>query len=528
MQFREVLSVLSKSSPYAVSTERDESISVHLDAIKNYLYIETDIENDFKKLLASLSPSDKKIIFLCGSSGDGKSEILTRYSKKFGNKADFHLDATHSFHPDASAIDTLNELFTKFEENSRPLVVGINTGMLGNYSEDGAVESIKHSIKAFLNKEPFNSNHTFLDFESYPKFKLKAKGHSSDFVKALLQRITANEDNIIRQFYDKELGLAKPDKRLCSNYKLLSIPEVQDIIVDILFKARFMKDQFLTARSLLDFIFNLLAGPNYLFDNLFLGNDNELALKILDFDPANIRSKKLDKFILARSLGLPDSNFEKYLQFISSELGIRRGQKPESYLRLFYILRKAELGENYHAQFKNDFAEHLIDKYSEIWNLHYKYDGDLEIKRQIRLFYRDLVLAAIHKYNNRNAPELEKGQFLISSHNDYQVASDIEISADLVSIQNHNDSNASHFTAYLKIGNKSVDIPININLVGLMEKIVQGYRPNKHDKNTVVLLDELIDEIADIAADSNTLFILKGKKRIKVKYADDEFQVSGV
>ena len=113
--------------------------------------------------------------------------------------------------------------------------------------------------------------------------------------------------------------------------KLLSIPEVQDVIIDILFKARLMRDQFLTARALLDFIFNLLAGPNYLFDNLFLGSDNELSLKILDFDPANTRSKQLDKFILARSLGLPDKAFDDYLKFISSTLGIRRGQKPESY-----------------------------------------------------------------------------------------------------------------------------------------------------------------------------------------------------
>ncbi len=528
MQLREALSVLSKSSPYAVSTERDESISAHLDAVKSYLYIETDIESDFKKSLTSLSPSDKKIIFLCGSSGDGKSEILTRYSKEFSKRADFHLDATHSFHPDTSAIDTLNELFEGFEQNSRPLVVGINTGMLGNYSEEGTVETIKYSIKAFLSKKSYESNHTFLDFESYPKFKLKAEGHSSEFAKALLERITSSEDNIIRQFYDKEHDLANPDKRLCANYKLLSIPEVQDVIIDILFKARLMRDQFLTARALLDCIFNLLAGPNYLFDNLFLGSDNELALKILDFDPANTRSKQLDKFILARSLGLPDKDFDKYLQFISSELGVRRGQKPESYLRLFYILRKSQLGENYHTQFKNDFAERLIDKYSEIWNLHFKYEGDTEIKKRILHFYRDVMIAAIHKYNNRNAPELEKGQFLISSHNNYQVASDIEISADLVSIQNHQESNASYFTAYLKIGDKSVDIPVNINLVGLMEKIVEGYRPNKHDKNTVVLLDELIDEISDIAADSNTLLILKGKKRMKVKSADDEFQVSGV
>ena len=86
---REVLSVLSKSSPYAVTTERDESISVHLDEVKDYLYIKTDIESDFKKALTSLSSSDKRIIFLCGSSGDGKSEVLTKYCHKFRNRANF-------------------------------------------------------------------------------------------------------------------------------------------------------------------------------------------------------------------------------------------------------------------------------------------------------------------------------------------------------------------------------------------------------------------------------------------------------
>lgn len=93
MELLDALSLLSKSSPYAVSTERSKD-DVRLSTYKNYIYIETPIEEDFRKALFQSKQGD--IVFLCGSSGDGKSEILTRYSKKYQVTKDFHLDATHS------------------------------------------------------------------------------------------------------------------------------------------------------------------------------------------------------------------------------------------------------------------------------------------------------------------------------------------------------------------------------------------------------------------------------------------------
>ncbi len=109
---REVLSVLSKSSPYAVSTDRAETVSVALDEVKQYLYI----KQDFLKALSSLSSNEKKIIFLFGSRGDGKSEILTKYCHKFSNRANFYLDKTHSFKPNDSAIQTLDKVSQDFSE----------------------------------------------------------------------------------------------------------------------------------------------------------------------------------------------------------------------------------------------------------------------------------------------------------------------------------------------------------------------------------------------------------------------------
>jgi DNA phosphorothioation-dependent restriction protein DptF len=535
MKLIQALSVLSKSSPYAVSTERLDSISSDLDDIKNYLYITTDIEIDFKTHLTSLSPNDKKIIFLSGSSGDGKSEILTRYSHSFSKRAKFHLDATHSFDPNANAIQTLNELFEEFEAGSHPLVIGINVGMLGNYAQEGTCLPIKDSIKAFLENNKHSINHIFLNFEGYSKFQLNEDGHSSDFAMRILGKITAADDNIIRQYFDKELASQSPDRKLCANYRLLSIPEVQERLIDVLFKARLMKDQFLTARTLLDFIHTLLVGngnsSEYLFDNLFEESDNELSSKIIEFDPANQRTNAIDKFVLSYSLGLPDEEFEKYTAFLSSELGIRKPSKPKpySYLRLFYLLKDMELGNNYHSKFYNDFSESLIDRYSNIWNLHNNFEGDSSTKLSLRAFYRDTVVTAIHKYNNRNATNLDKGQFLISEHNKYQVVTEVELKPDLEAIKSNNESKPFFFIAHLKLNEKPFAVPININLLKLMEDIVKGYRPNKHDKNTVVLLDELVDQISEIAANSNTLVIVKGNKRFTVKNIDDEdIEVSGV
>jgi DNA phosphorothioation-dependent restriction protein DptF len=535
MDLRQALSVLSKSSPYAVSTERLDLISTELDNIKNYLYITTDIETDFKAQLTSLSPTDKKIIFLCGSSGDGKSEILTRYSQDFSKRATFHLDATHSFDPNVNAIQTLNKLFEEFEAGSHPLVIGINVGMLGNYAQEGDCLPIKNSIKAFLENQKHSINHIFLNFESYTKFQLNEDGHSSDFAMRILGKITAMDDNIIRQYFDKELASQSPDRKLCANYRLLSIPEVQERLIDVLFKARLMKDQFLTARTLLDFIHTLLVGngndSEYLFDNLFKESDNELSSKIIEFDPADQRTNAIDKFVLSHSLGLPDPKFDEYIACLSSELGISKPQnpKPYSYLRLFYLLKDMDLGNNYHSKFYNDFSETLIDRYSNIWNLHNNFDGDPSKKFSLRGFYRDTVVAAIHKYNNRNATNLDKGQFLISEHNKYQVVTEVELKLDLEAIKSNNKSKPFLFIAHIKLNEKPFVIPININLLKLMEDIVKGYRPNKHDKNTVVLLDELVDQISEIAANSNTLVIVKGNKRFTVKNIDDEdIEVSGV
>lgn len=72
---KQALGVLAKSSSFSVKTASDRQPDV-FDELKDYLYIKPDIEEDFERKLRLLQPGE--CIFLCGSSGDGKSEILSR------------------------------------------------------------------------------------------------------------------------------------------------------------------------------------------------------------------------------------------------------------------------------------------------------------------------------------------------------------------------------------------------------------------------------------------------------------------
>lgn len=529
MELKEALSVLSKSSPYAVATA-SELAGTEFDELKRCLYVETEIERAFREKLAEIKPDE--IIFLCGSSGDGKSEILTKYQSQYEQYVDFHLDATHSFQPDMSAIDTLDDLFAEHASGSRALVVGINIGMLGNYEREGSDShaGIKQAIDAFLRHESVSSRYTFLDFESFPKFTIKDGRVSSPFFSKLLDNVVKDDSgNKFREYYQRAHG----DPRqavLCSNYLMLRDRRVQHVVIELLLNARIRKDQFVTARMLLDFIHSILTGPNYLFDNLFNGGDNELLLVLADFDPSVIRNHKLDLFILHRTLDLQDEGYQEFQTEAKAKFGLPSNLSPQSTVRLFFLLKETPLGDNFHQGFKDSFNERPLQKYKQVWEVHHSYDGDSGDKKWLREFYSEIVLKAINKYANRNAPYLSKDEFYLSSHGGCDLAAEVELSIVYKSIAANKSEDLAAFNMYLEVDEERLEaIPIGVNLLVLMMDIVEGYRPNKYDKNSVVLLDELITKITETANAADMLYLYKGDERIKLKVnSDNEIRVSGL
>lgn len=532
LTLRDALSVLSKASPFSVKTLSGKARDP-LDDAKEWLYIVQDIEYDFRRILSSLARNT--VVFLCGSSGDGKSEILARCQEQYRDNIRFHLDGTHSFSPHQSAIDALDQLFDASQTDDRPLIVGINIGMLANYGKEGAIQhsSIRDAIENFLGGRSVGPGFHFFDFENYPKFQFSADQAlpHSKFAKQILGRLTEQSDK--NPFHVLSLN-DESDPALLANYRLLAMGCVQDAIITNLFKVRLIKDQFITARALLDFIYQLLLGNRYLPDNLFGTSDNEIVQRMGDFDPANLHTRALDQFVLRHGLELPNPELSTFLEHLKEKgliiesAGVADGSAT-TLIRLFYLLRNLSIGNDFHHQFRSDFDEALLDEYSKVWLLHNEYDGSGETKLALRPFYSNDLIGAIYRYANRNAPWLQKGEVFMGKSGALQLAAPIEIKADFASIQKMDHPSVSRFCARIKVSDKTLEsIAINLNLFELISKLNRGYRPNKYDKNAVVLLDEIIEQVREVAKQSNVLKFYENNHCYTAQMDDDMIEIGGM
>ncbi|EOA8284112.1 DNA phosphorothioation-dependent restriction protein DptF [Escherichia coli] len=541
---RKALGVLAKSSSFSVTTvthrQKDE-----FDQLKEQLFVKQEIETELQRYLDVAKPGE--IIFLCGSSGDGKSEILTRCKSnpRYQQRFSFHLDATHSFAPRQSAIDALNDLFSYHHQYSSPLLIGINTGMLANFAREGAEchLAIRTAIDSFLSADqeesrPYRSGHcSFFDFEHYPKFQFNEKKQYSSFIKTLLDNLTRNDDSNLFQFIFRHDETVNPELKEVANYKLLCLPGVQDVLITQLFKARLIKDQFVTTRTLLDFLHHLLMGPGYLFDNLFTGAENDLIKKVSDFDPARLHTYEIDQFILRYELGLVDPELDDFLAALAP-LHIRFDRQcvnpgdAASLIRLFWLLQDESLGNNYHQKFSVFFNESLFEHYSEIWHLHKNYIADSEQKKALNRFYTSELIAGIQRYANRKAPELsmQKEEFFLGEYGGVKITAPVELKPDWEAIRNKNTAHPTGFDVHLKVGQNSLlPVRIGLNLFELLNKLNNGYRPNKYDKNAIVLLDEIVDLITEQAKSSSEIKFYAGGRRVyRAKADDDMITISGM
>jgi DNA phosphorothioation-dependent restriction protein DptF len=532
--FRDALSVLSKSSPFSVKTMSTRAPD-GFDALKNWLYIQQDIERDLRARLAQAKPGD--MLFLCGSSGDGKSEILTRAYHEYQSKVRFHLDATHSFQPNQSAIEALDQVFWTAIAEQQILVVGINIGMIGNYVQEGHadLQPVRDAMRAFLeNAEPTAAHH-FFNFENYPKFKMEDGVAVAPFAKNIMRRLT--EPSVENPFY---VAFTREDVRHCepllhANFRLLMLEGVQDAIIANIAKARLAKDQFVTARGLLDLLHHLLTGPGYLFDNLFTGGHNELAARIAMFDPALLRTRELDQLVLRYELGLPEQERDEFLAELATwniHFDAGREATAVSFVRLLNTLQREQVGNNYHHRFADEFTDQVMAEYAAVWKMHAEFDGSTEARAALRKFYTSVLTAGIFRYANRNAPELGKGEILLGEFNGVKIAGLVDLKPDFSALQAQSpqttNTSIAFFNVALKVGEDPLEpMPFNINLFGLLLRLNQGYRPNKYDKNSIVLLDELVEQIKAMVKRANRLKLYRQRQQISLRYEDGMIDTVG-
>lgn len=529
--FRDALLVLSKSSPFSVKTMSTRTPD-GFDALKNWLYIQQDIEKELRARLDEAKSGD--MLFLCGSSGDGKSEILTRAYHECHGKVKFHLDATHSFQPNQSAIEALDQVFRTAITEQQILVVGINIGMIGNYVQDGHadLQQVREAMRAFLENAESSAPYYFFNFEDFPKFRIENGLPVAPFAKNIMRRLT--ERSAENPFYE---AFTRDDVRhneplLYANFRLLMLDGVQDAIIANIVKARLAKDQFVTARGLLDLLHHVLTEPGYLFDNLFSGGDNELAARIAAFDPALLRTRELDQLALRYELGLPEPERDDFLSELATwniHFDADRQARAASLVRLLYILQHEPLGNNYHHRFAAEFTDRVMVDYADVWKMHAQFDGSNEARTALQRLYRRVLTAGIFRYANRNAPELRTDEILLSEFHGVKIAGLADLRPDYAALQQLAPrSPVAYFHVALKVGDQALKpMPFNINLFGLLARLNEGYRPNKYDKNAIVLLDELVEQIKALVKRDNRLKLYRQQQHISLRYEDGTIETVG-
>ena len=519
MDFKTLLDTLARSSAEAVSTLSKSSDEV--EELRSYLYVETEIEHRFVEALKTTN-SAQSIIFLCGSSGDGKSEILRRHHDLYKDDFLFHLDATHSFKANQNAVEALNELFDQHRESEKPLIVGINIGMLFNFQNTGDARhaGVKEAIGRFINGERAFDQYQFLSFEDYPKFSLEKGAVGSEFISELLRKVTAADEKnpLYRAYLNEE---SNHQQLPYENYRILQEPEVQTLIVKTLLHARLKYDQFLSARALLDFIYNLIAGDSVLFDNLFLAPGDGLAGSMVSLDPCLLRSQRIDEFVMQRSLEVTDSEFEEFKKAFSTKYG-HFNMEPTTWIRAFYVMKDIDIGNNYHKVFSADFRRKLFEDYVHIWQLHQALDD----KKQLREFYDKTLIASLIKFANRLLTGLGNDAIYLAERNGVTITTKVRIAMDTKALASPASGQIHSFNAAIKVGDETIKpFPVTISFLELAERIMSGYRPNRHDKNTIVILEEVIDEVTRVASKNGALNFIRGKSEWSLLLEDDEFVV---
>lgn len=567
------LSRLKESSKEAV-----ESLG-EFSTFKKYMHLERDAQTELENLILQANESDKaQLILVCGSVGDGKSHIISYFKNKYpevvGNFT-LHNDATESLEPNKTSMDTLNEVLDcfcdeKIKDSNKKLILAINLGTLNNFidSEYGSRFSIlkkyvndKKILETSIEDSSFDvsSSFQFVNFSDYHIFTLKDGKVQSNYMKALIGKITSpSEFNIFYDSYKKHCNKCN-NKEACpikANYELLSNERVQDSIMDLLVQCIIKRKIIISTRALLNFMYELIVPRSYIDVNLptFKNDISKLSntryIKALmpnlifdhkelsfifdalnSLDPLNVRNEKVDNFIIDFNnstnvleyfkdyIDYPNGYLEKVesVDFEETQDRNLRYDLLKLFIRSYYLCGKGDIFS---------LKDKIYDEYME--GLYYWNRGE---KLKLKTLY-DNVKNGIIKWNG----EADKDQiniFMGKNQIKYKISEDLELKVDISNLPKSMESELKKFITVLKLKykseklEKSYEIDIDFPLYKLLIQVINGYRPNKKDKNHFIKFIEFISKLEETGSQKEKLIFTEKNRDVNRKYKleyDNEFE----
>ncbi len=545
------------------------------DCLKNYLHIERPVEQALKQaLLKACQHHRSTLLMVCGNVGDGKSHLISRvqglpeYQECF-TQFKVHNDATVSFNPDEDCIATLSKLLIPFRDDqlgkhSTKILLAINLGTLSNFLEQNRTDFTAlqrfvyaHQIieggSAAATEGGVSSDHfDFVNFTNYHFYSLNSVGPQMDLIEELFRRVTADSPlNPIFTAYKSMREFAWPQPcPVISNFDFLCNAAHQRVIARLLVGCLIKEKQIISFRQLLNFIYDLLvpyqlAQPNlvkyqqlvgrltaeerlatftpyYLFEN---PTRSKIFSNLYQLDPAIRRYEELDEravqlFTDNDPCGWLNNEFPDLLPF-------QVQPKPEERIR-HELLTKAFLRFHYIEQ--ADSVKYTDDYFADFIQALYAYNTHDVAGLRPAI---ELVKKAAYSWNG-GTPEKNKAIVPGTVKSTvYRLFRQIE----LRSVPKHAAKNHAvvvnefgqelHFRFQVGHNSEPISIDVDYALYVLLQKINDGYRPNKIDRQTYVNFGRFVENVTFADIDRERLYIDEINYGQPVDYTffyDDEFQ----
>jgi DNA phosphorothioation-dependent restriction protein DptF len=540
------LSRLKQSSKEAVENTEE------FNKFKQYMHVERPFENELKKIIEEIQQIEKPhLVLVCGSVGDGKSHLIS-YLKatnpELFSNTNIHNDATESFSPNETSIDTLNKQLANFTdtilhsgefEDHNHLVVAINLGTLSNflnskYQDDFNI--LREFVKAHKIIEEEQSNYDvnielpfrFINLSDYHLYELTPEGITSSLQESLLEKICNNNKN--NPFYDSYLQHCQNNCAVADicpvkkNFEMLTKERVRKQIISQLAELNIKYKSIISTRTYLDFIYHILVHdeleqlgssnknkikkmstsqylsallPNRFYD---YSEKTEIFREIKKFEPGTNRTDQLDQLIItffntSKVLDI----YKKYitdetinelnlLPILSSEIKV--DLKKQLFISLIRFNKFLPLNENdVIASIDTDYEQYV--QYLYAWNIN-------DIKK-IRHLYQD-VIKSIYLWNGF-ADKDTINLFIGRNQVKYRISESLNLIPFVQSKEITNIKKLERFLTHMVLAfeiedKKSIHkLNIDYNLFSLIQKIKQGYSPNSQDKNNFISFVDFINRV---------------------------------
>ena len=532
--------------------------------LNKYLHVLRPPEEVLRDLLLRIEKvSQKRLVLVCGSAGDGKSHLLS-YLRNEAHLLDDYMvysDATESDAPNKTAISTLAKRIEAFNDENidnggtEKVIIAINLGMLNNFIDSEEGESFTKLRQYVINNNIFsvdkalpfdpNSNFYHVDFSDYQLYTLTNSGVRSDYLTQLFRKIFAKTSD--NPFYNAYCGNSNCDLHtrcpIRNNFEFLTNEKIQDFLVQKIIETSIKHKLVITSRDVLNFIYDAVVPhefdekafwktfnypskflenyikyttPMLVFDNKGTSSllDHMAELKVDNGNAEKRDSELLDFYAsdeIASSIAtkLDDSCYKQVI--VGCDLPSIDGERElKKYLYKFIMYQREMVDDSIEKD--SVYASFVKDLYSV-------YSGK---SKELRGLYES-VTRSIYSWDGLFG---EKLICLDDSNDKYSIVENLSISPWL--IKTDPEEEVLRFLPTIAIRYRDskeendVTIYLDYALYRLIQSMKDGYRPSSQDCNIHADFVSKIKALIDLGEKRKRVFIVPKGSEEKNRYVFEE------